>query len=123
MLQFRQGDVLLVQRDDWPEQDNGQWDPVDRDEGRVVLAYGEQTGHAHALTEDGVELMEWVVPGAKPPALSDPIEAPMRMLVVPEGGATLTHEEHAPVMVPAGTYEVVRQSEYQPGAAPRFVAD
>ena len=42
----RQGDVLLVPVDAIPEAAK----PVARDHGRVVLAYGEATGHAHAIS-------------------------------------------------------------------------
>jgi hypothetical protein len=35
----------------------------------------------------------------------------------------LTHEEHAPIRLPAGLYRVVRQREYLPGWQQREVAD
>lgn len=45
--QYRQGDVLLERIDRRPKDLKQQ----DRDKGRVILAYGETTGHAHAFTE------------------------------------------------------------------------
>jgi hypothetical protein len=45
--QFRQGDVLVQRVTSIPEGDTA----VARDNGRVVLAYGEVTGHAHAIAE------------------------------------------------------------------------
>ncbi len=41
----RQGDVLVLEIDDIPKDARR----VPRDDGRVVLAYGEVTGHAHAI--------------------------------------------------------------------------
>lgn len=35
----------------------------------------------------------------------------------------LTHEEHAPLKIPLGTYRVVQQREYQPRGAPRIATD
>lgn len=49
-IQYRQGDVLLVRIDN---DDTEGYVEVPRDAGRVVLAYGEATGHAHAIYDDG----------------------------------------------------------------------
>jgi hypothetical protein len=49
--QYRQGDVLLERISALP----AGLRPVNRDKGRVVLAYGEVTGHAHALVEPGTQ--------------------------------------------------------------------
>ena len=48
--QYRQGDVLLIPTDAIPEKAKR----VTRDAGRIVLAYGEVTGHAHAIASRGV---------------------------------------------------------------------
>lgn len=42
--------------------------------------------------------------------------------MIGEGGAVLAHEEHHPILVPAGCYELRRQREYAP-AMPRLVLD
>ena len=68
-----------------------------RDAGRV-LAHGEVTGHAHRLT------------GASDGLLVE-IDGQL-YLRVGEGGATITHEEHKPVEIPAGDYRVGRVQEY-----------
>ena len=49
---YRQGDVLIVPVESIPEE----LDPVDREDGRVVLAHGEVTGHAHAIEAEGAAL-------------------------------------------------------------------
>lgn len=102
-MQMRQGDVLLVRVDRVPEGAK----PVERDAGRVVLAYGEVTGHAHALTDGGVALL---AVGAD------------RYLRVRETAA-LRHEEHTTIDVPPGDYRVVRQREYDDAEEWRQVAD
>ncbi|MBH0776046.1 hypothetical protein [Nocardia bovistercoris] len=107
---YRQGDVLIVPVAaaavpkalvDAPS--------VARDpRGRLVLALGEVTGHAHAVQGPGRLIRE---SGATGPML----------LHLPEGGRVV-HEEHAAIGLPKGWYRVVRQREYVPGSV-RIVAD
>lgn len=103
--QYRQGDVFVerVSADvlDQPHK------PVPRDKGRVILAYGEVTGHAHAICEPEAEMVE--------------LETGERF-VSTTTGIKLVHEEHATIPLPAGTYKVTRQREYSPEAI-RNVAD
>jgi hypothetical protein len=97
---YRQGDVLLIQIDstELPARPAR----LDRDEhGRLVLARGEATGHAHAVATAAAEL------------LADPDDLGRRFLVL-ASEAQLAHDEHAPIPLPAGTYRVVRQREYTP---------
>lgn len=105
---FRQGDVLIVPiaeaavparaLDAAGEQRDSR--------GRLVLALGEVTGHAHAIAAPGRLVRE----------------GEGRMLLhLPEGGRVV-HEEHAPIPLPKGWFRVVRQREYVPGAV-RIVAD
>ncbi|WP_026342778.1 hypothetical protein [Nocardia sp. BMG111209] len=105
---FRQGDVLIVPMAEEAVPGHLREAPGEpRDaRGRMVLALGEVSGHAHALTAPGRLLR------------SDPS---VRLLHLPEGGR-LVHEEHAPIVLPKGWYRVVRQREYTPGAV-RIVAD
>ena len=56
---YRQGDVAIFTADEYaaifgsvPEKGTR----VDRDKGRVVLAYGEVTGHAHAIAAPEAEM-------------------------------------------------------------------
>jgi hypothetical protein len=60
-----------------------------RDRGRIVLALGEATGHAHAIADPQAALVE--------------TELEERFLhVLAEGGVLLCHEEHASVRLPQG---------------------
>jgi hypothetical protein len=92
--QVRQGDVLLVLVGEVPDGAR----PIGRTDGRVVLAEGEVTGHAHAIRSSGATLLG---------AVDD------RYLRV-AAPVILDHEEHAPIKVAPGTYRVVIQREYVP---------
>jgi hypothetical protein len=105
--QLRQGDVLLVPAETVPEGALS----VRRDAGRVVLAYGEVTGHAHAIRSSAARLLE--------------VDTERYLVTTDE--VTLEHEEHGPIAVAPGTYRVVIQREYVPAeiepASFRWVAD
>ena len=116
---LRQGDILLAGVDALPD---GLWEPaaVSQD-GRTVVAYGESTGHAHAVVgeEGAVTLLERPATATDG---ADTVEAVERYLQIGRSGATLVHEEHAAIKVPEGLYRVIRQREYTPEAL-RLVAD
>ena len=95
-LSFRQGDVLLVEVAEIPEEAQ----PESRS-GRIVLAEGEATGHAHAIHE----------PDAR--AFTHDGE---RFLLT-RSKAQLVHEEHGTIEVPDGAWRVVIQREYEPSVA------
>jgi hypothetical protein len=105
---YRQGDMLLIPVD--PAQLPTRPAPEDRDtRGRLILAHGEATGHAHVVSAPGAQL------------LADSDEVDRRFLLLATQ-ALLTHDEHAPIPLPAGAYRVVRQREYTPEQV-RDVAD
>lgn len=102
---YRQGDVLIQKVEEIPDGCVA----VPLENGAAVLAHGEATGHAHAFYEP-VEFVE--EPKTK------------RRFVVIEGGAAkaLKHEEHSPIYLPPGKYEIVRQREWHEEEE-RYVAD
>src|ERR1700688_418630 len=51
-LMFRQGDILIVPVDQLPA--GLKW--IERENGRVILAHGEVTGHAHAIKDKSAAL-------------------------------------------------------------------
>lgn len=102
---WRQGDVLIIPVTAIPKGLNKQ----PRDAGRIVLAYGEATGHAHAIADHRADLY------------GDQLDQRF-IRVLAEGGVDLIHEEHATITIPPGTYRVIRQREYTP-EADRFVTD
>lgn len=103
---YRQGDVLIVPVTEMP----GRLEPVAREDGRVVLAHGEATGHAHTIRDRSAAL--FCVPELNTVFLTVSGDEP----------AALTHDEHATIMLPPGRYRVVRQREYAPEDV-RYVAD
>jgi hypothetical protein len=92
-LTFRQGDVLLLKVDHVP----AQAEPEPRG-GRIVLAEGEVTGHAHAIEERDARAFT---------------HEGQRYLLT-RSRAQLIHEEHAPIEVPPGAYRVIIQREFEP---------
>jgi len=113
MKQYRQGDVLIVQCD--PSKLEGTKEKA-RDNGRIVLAYGEVTGHAHAIHSQ--KATQFYKEG------DENFMSGGTSLLKVDQQVTLTHEEHDPIDLPPGTYEVRRQHEYQPGPiARRMVED
>ena len=107
-VMYRQGDVLIRSIDKKPEEG---LEEVEADNGRVILAYGEVTGHAHAL------------PQAEAALFAAQYDEDKHFLTINEGGSKLTHEEHATIELPAGDYEVIRQREFSPTEQSRAVVD
>jgi hypothetical protein len=103
--QYRQGDVLLCAIERIPSAATR----VPSQGDRVVVAEGELSGHAHAFAAKGVRLFR-----DKPSRRS--------FLRVGKAGAQLRHEEHDPIGIPEGCYELRQQREYAP-RAPRLVRD
>ncbi len=101
MEQYRQGDVILVHIERIPKKAQ----KVPRDQGRVILAYGEVTGHAHAITEPDVIKLD--------DGIAEYLDAPQ--------GAQLVHEEHDTIGLPPGKYQIVHQREYTPVEIRRVV--
>lgn len=86
----QQGDLILKKLDKMPSVDGGK---VTRK--RLVLAHGE-SGHSHVIEDDEAEL----------------IEIGERMLLSLKKPATVVHEEHKPIRLSAGVWEVGRVKEY-----------
>ncbi len=98
---YRQGDVLIMKVDNLPQ------GAESKDTGnRVVLAWGEVTGHAHAIDSRFAKMYT----------------AQGQNYIRVEPGAELVHEEHATIALTPGVYRVVQQREYIPGSF-REVAD
>lgn len=96
--QYRQGDVLLTETNEKPT--------GEKQDGKIILAHGEVTGHHHTVECDKADW--WKSDGDQ--------------FVVIKSKATVTHQEHAPIILRNRTHKVRRQSEYSPEAI-RRVAD
>ena len=147
--QLRQGDVLLERIGDVDVLPAGT-QTVARDKGRVVLAYGEVTGHAHAISAPNAELVQrtstgerWLIVRPGEPRLHtvlvtedyappcEVVEGPVRVpdhkglvrVTVRTSGVVLEHEEHGAIVLDQpGVYRLPGQREYAP-AVVRNVAD
>lgn len=102
---IRQGDVALVAIETLPADAVEQ--PRDQSE-RIVLAYGEVTGHAHALHEPGVTML---------------CAANQDVFLRVVEPSNLVHEEHERIAIPPGLYRVVRQREWSDANEQVQVAD
>jgi len=105
--QFRQGDVYLVAVDAAPRDAK-----TVKTGARIILAYGEATGHHHSVSSRGCQLLE----------RTETDEQFLRIMA--KSGVELTHEEHATITLPPGDYKIVHQREYTSAdMAPARVAD
>jgi hypothetical protein len=95
--QARQGDVFIESADSDIPKDSKR---IGLDRGRYILAYGEVTGHAHAIPvvePEEVELWE--------------DNQGVMWLKVKKEEAKLVHEEHGQITLKRGTYRVRHQVE------------
>ena len=92
MALYRHGDLLVSSVDAVP--------PDARRLQHLVLAQGELTGHSHRIAERDAATLH---------------ESSNRLyMVVTARSATLVHQEHGPIELPTGIYQVWRQREYTP---------
>lgn len=112
-FQVRQGDVLIERVAQFPKTIVPRAVP-EAEQGRVILAYGEVTGHAHEIESPKLATM-WEVKDALRSL------GPDYALEVAEETAVI-HQEHGRIPLPAGKFIVRRQREYSPEAL-RNVAD
>ena len=111
---IRQGDVLLTPVSALPKG----CAEVPLDKGRIVLAYGEVTGHAHAIADHAQERATEIAEAAIARAKLWQLPNGERYLEVLEP-VTLKHEEHTQHTIAPGIYQVPRQMEYSPAALRR----
>jgi hypothetical protein len=97
-MMYRQGDVVSKKIE---QLDESEIEILKRDEQqRIVLAYGEVTGHAHAIKSKSANLF-------KAKNLD-------KFFLIVSGEVDLSHEEHSTIKIPEGKYEIKRQREYRP---------
>lgn len=119
MMTIRQGDVALIKVPKMP----AGCTEVPLDKGRIVLAYGEVTGHAHAIE------VEQITPRVK--EIAEAVIARARLWRASNGErflevmapVSLKHEEHTEHVILPGIYHVPRQVEYVAPEITRNVHD
>lgn len=99
----RQGDVKILRIESMPE---GAMKNATDEKGVAVLAYGEVTGHKHQISRGEVKFFSREED-------KNNMFAPKFLEVVSET-AILTHEEHFPLTLEKGIYEISIQREYFP---------
>ncbi len=102
MKLYRHGDVILITVETLPAGTT-----EEPRQGDLRLAEGEVTGHAHRIRERTARTHR---------------NGTRRFLRL-ETETLLTHEEHGPIALPAGDYEIRVQREYVPRELPRNVTD
>lgn len=114
---FRQGDVFMKKIDALPDH----LVPVSRENGRVVLAKGETTGHMHAIADKHVahfrmntEFVSKMDESLRKQFPANFLEPGTTFLRV-ESPVKVEHEEHGPVTLPPGDYVIPQAREYYRG--------
>lgn len=79
-----------------------------RENGRIILAHGEVTGHAHAIVSKNATLY----------TVGDDAALLMGTRILSaRAPVALTHEEHSQIDVPRGTWGVRIQRQYDEGVS------
>jgi len=86
---------------------------IPRDDGRVVLAYGEVTGHAHAIRSKSATMY-----AQKGTDVSDADALRMGTRILSaRADVALTHEEHDRIDIPRGEWGVRIQRQFDEGVS------
>ena len=91
--QIQHGDVLLWEVNELPSGVK----IIKRKNGLLIVAEGEATGHHHAIAERGCRLYE--------------LKGDLYLEVTQED-VTITHDEHKPLPIPRGIYQIGQVKEY-----------
>ena len=94
---FRQGDLYLQKV---TEKNIEDFQKVNTENGKLILAYGEVTGHHHSIAAcPGVELFK---------------NAEGEMILKIDSKVTIEHHTHSGIILDPGMYEAYIQEEYDP---------
>lgn len=128
---YWQGDLLFIRRAVMPLDATA----YKREEGeRFVIAVGEASGHAHVVEEDMAEAIEELERIANNPLNNPPMmgnidsdntwsyrvgveirDQGLRVRSFRNSApVTVKHEEHPPITLPPGAWDIRRQREYEP---------
>ena len=95
--QGRQGDVLLTRVEALP----GICAEIPASDGKIVIAYGEMTGHAHAMPATDARLLDY--------------RGGMYVEVMGKDAQPIFHEEHETLLLEPGLYSVRIQRQHYDG--------
>jgi hypothetical protein len=112
----RQGDILLVPVEKLPDG----LKEVPREDGKIVLAEGEATGHLHMIEAPEATFFAKDLGSPEDRYL---VVAEAEAITAEAAGVALTHPEHDTVTLEPGAYEVRRQREYSQAGGIELVSD
>ena len=105
MTYVQQGDCIVMAIESFPEGER----ILDDQAARKILAYGEVTGHSHAISDEENACTVFRILNKLYIETSKPV--------------ALKHEEHDTISLTKGVWLVKRQSEFDPTTMQRTVAD
>lgn len=108
---YRQGDVLLVKINAIPEGAK-----LLENKERITIAWGEATGHSHALLSEHATAYEW-----QGDLLIEVKQTTQLTHGTHSGTHTPTDFDHYPITLEPGVYKYLPQREYTPEAIKRVV--
>lgn len=97
---YRQGDFLFI-----PVATSPEGEPEQRVNDKLIIGYGEATGHNHAT----------IAVNASITRSTDGV----RWFTVIDAPVDVTHNEHATITIPAGVYEIRQERTYHAGKVQR----
>jgi hypothetical protein len=99
---YRQGDFLFIPVSTTPEGEKEK-----RVGGKLIIGYGEATGHHHATRAKNASIIKGV--------------EGVRWFSVLDVSVEVTHNEHATITIPAGVYEIRQERTYHAGKIQRVI--
>ena len=109
---YRQGDVMVMEVGEIPSKAK-----KEKNKKMIVLAYGEITGHMHALCDEKVELYK----DQETEYLKIMEDAWLRHGTKEQIKNKQNGDDHSAINIPAGNYIVIHQREYTPERIKRVV--
>lgn len=108
---YQQGDVILKQVQDPPKMTRQKEYKMEHPSDKIILALGEGTGHHHRFEAEKLE------PSVDVIGYGNEWSQRPNEVRVNGGNATLYHEEHNPLELPPGLYQVsiVRELDHLSG--------
>lgn len=116
--QFRQGDVLIERVTELPNNLAAR----EKENGRVILAHGEVTGHAHEIEKPKLATLRECNDAVRLLGDLDDSASMTQAALIVNKDTAVVHQEHSRIPLEKGDYIVRRQREYSPREI-RNVAD
>ena len=113
----RQGDLLLIQDENWEKLVQSKMVQAEAENGRIVILRGEATGHHHSVDASVAEL-SFFVQEERPSILNGTV---IGILEIKETTDLAHIGHHNPIPITPGLYFVLQQREYRRGEIQRVM--